>query len=200
MMTKDQYANYVVQKMLEVSTCWHAVLCCAVLCCAVLCCAVLCCAVLCCAVLWSQSLCQHALASPIVSACRAVVSLCQHAVLWCHSLCQHAGLWCTWLSQHAVLWSHSLCQHAGLWCTWLSQHAVLWSHSLCQHAGRQCITTPYRICFVVIVYVSCRGGLSDCLQVQPPAKLFCLHHDCTQPAQCKTTHCLPDSSREQPFQ
>ncbi len=36
MMTKDQYANYVVQKMLEVSTCWHAVLCCAVLCCAVI--------------------------------------------------------------------------------------------------------------------------------------------------------------------
>ena len=31
MMTKDQYANYVVQKMLEVSICWHAVLCCAVL-------------------------------------------------------------------------------------------------------------------------------------------------------------------------
>ncbi len=41
MMTKDQYANYVVQKMLEVSTWCHAVLCCGVThCVSMLCCGV----------------------------------------------------------------------------------------------------------------------------------------------------------------
>ena len=52
MMTKDQYANYVVQKMLEVSTCWHAVLCCGLNhCVSMLCCGVTHCAsMLCCGV------------------------------------------------------------------------------------------------------------------------------------------------------
>jgi len=101
MMTKDQYANYVVQKMLEVSTCWHAVLCCAVISHVVL---------ACCAVSWSHLLCQH-------------------AVLWCHSLCQHAVLWCTWLSQHAVLCCHSLCRHAGG--QYITLQNVSWSDCIC---------------------------------------------------------------------
>ena len=79
-MTKDQYANYVVQKMLEVSTCWHAVLCCAVLCCDPTCrysmlCSLIVPACLCCAVVHLVESACCAVLSLIVSACCAVVSL-----------------------------------------------------------------------------------------------------------------------------
>jgi len=160
MMTKDQYANYVVQKMLEVITCWQAVLCCGLNhCVSMLCCAAVSLTVsACCAVLWCHSLCQH-------------------AVLWSHSLSQHAVLWCTWsvsmlccgaLVESACCAVLSLIVPACCAVVYLvesaccavvylvGQHAVLWCQPLCQHAGGRCITTPYRVCLGLVVSVSCR--------------------------------------------